>query len=380
MARVNFTSDDVARTRFSPAAAPVLETMLLMAELRGLAAAPGRRRADGRLRAAQAAFPATARPLLDLLRPCMPWPDFLDSFAPDLGAGLEELRATPRSALRSQLEQDWRGRAGRPPAWVRNLAEGDRESVELVVRAVRDLHHAVVKPRWESAQADFHAEVARRIPVLAAGGHQELFGALSPRLRWRDHGLDRSGFDGEWDLDGLGLVLMPSSFWTGDPLFSLSDDGLRPHALIYAAHPRSLNGLNGHNGGNGRNGRNGHDSLDTARAGQRNGNGHGNAHGSADGDAAVDSLAALLGPTRAAVLRALTAPRGTAELARVVGISPASASEHAKVLRDVYLIETVREGRVARHSLTGLGATMLGRLSTEHEARVNRATKQAVRR
>jgi DNA-binding MarR family transcriptional regulator len=62
------------------------------------------------------------------------------------------------------------------------------------------------------------------------------------------------------------------------------------------------------------------------------------------------------------VLRALTAPRGTAELAGVVGISPASASEHAKVLREVYLIETLRHGRAVRHSLTPLGRTMLGQL------------------
>ena len=98
MARLNFTSDDVARTRFSPAAAPVLETMLTMAELRGLAAAPGHRRADRWLREAQAAFPATARPLLDLLRPCMPWPDFLDSFAPDLKEGLGGARHPPLGA------------------------------------------------------------------------------------------------------------------------------------------------------------------------------------------------------------------------------------------------------------------------------------------
>ena len=62
------------------------------------------------------------------------------------------------------------------------------------------------------------------------------------------------------------------------------------------------------------------------------------------------------------MLRALAAPRGTVELAGVVGISPASASEHAKVLREVYLIETVREGRAVRHSLTALGRTMLGQL------------------
>jgi hypothetical protein len=240
LARFNFTADDVARIRFSPAAAPVLETMLIMAELRGQAAG-SHRRVDRWLHEARAAFPATARPLLDLLRPCRAWPDFLDSFAPDLKEGLEEVRATPRAVLRSQLGRDWRGRAGRPPTWVRNLADGDRESVELVVRALHDLHHAVVEPRWDSALVAFHAEVARRMPMLAAGGHAELFGSLHPRLRWRDNGLDRTGFDGEWDLHGLGMVLLPSAFWAGDPMFGLGDGGVRPHVLVYAARPRGLN-------------------------------------------------------------------------------------------------------------------------------------------
>ena len=348
MARFNFTADDMARTRFSPAAAPVLETMLVMAQLRGLAAPPGRRRADRWLLEAQAAFPATARPLVDLLRPCMPWPDFLDSFAPDLKEGLEEVRATPRSVLRSQLARDWRGRAGRPPTWIRNLADGDLESVELVVRALHDLYHAIVEPRWDSALVAFHAEVARRIPTLAAGGHEVLFGALHPRLRWRDNGLDRAGFDGEWDLHGLGMVLMPSAFWTGDPMFGLGDGGRRPYVLVYAAQPRGLNGR-----GSAR------DGLPADPA---------------DGD----GLAALLGPPRAAVLRALAAPRGTAELAGVIGISPASASEHAKVLRDVYLIESSREGRSVRHSLTPLGAAMLGRLPAPPRSEHRKALSRTV--
>jgi DNA-binding transcriptional ArsR family regulator len=330
LTRFNFTAGDVARTRFSPAAAPVVETMLIMAELRGQAAG-SRRRVDRWLREARAAFPVTARPLLDLLRPCMPWPNFLDSFAPDLKEGLEEVRATPRAVLRSQLSHDWQDRPGRPPTWVRELADGDRESVEVVVRALHDLHRALVEPRWDNALVAFHAELARRIPVLAAGGHEEVFGTLHPRLRWRENGLDRTGFDGEWNLNGLGMVLMPSAFWTGGPLFSFSDDGRRPHVLIYAAHPH----------------------------------GHSSAHDLLMADPAdADSLAALLGPTRAGVLRALAEPRGTTELAGVVGISPASASEHAKVLRDANLIETSRQGRAVRHSLTALGRTILGQLPT----------------
>jgi hypothetical protein len=182
----------------------------------------------------------------------------------------------------------------------------------------------VVEPRWDGALVTFHAEVARRMPMLAAGGLEELFAALHPRLRWHDNGLDRTGFDGEYDLHGLGLVLLPSPFWSGDPMFSISDDGLRPNVLVYAAHPRGFHGRG------------------PARDGLRADPGDG------------DGLAALLGPTRAAVLRALSAPRG-----------PASASEHAKVLREVNLIETSRQGRAARHSLTPLGAVMLGQLEAE---------------
>jgi Helix-turn-helix domain len=103
----------------------------------------------------------------------------------------------------------------------------------------------------------------------------------------------------------------------------------------------------------------GGDDADHGRAAHANG--HPSAGDGAD-RVAGDCLAALLGPTRAAVLRALAAPRGTVELAGVVGISPASASEHAKVLREVYLIETLRAGRAVRHSLTALGRTMLGQL------------------
>ena len=46
----------------------------------------------------------------------------------------------------------------------------------------------------------------------------------------------------------------------------------------------------------------------------------------------------------------------------MAGISPASASEHAKVLRESFLIDTRREGRAVRHSLTGLGHSLLGQL------------------
>jgi DNA-binding transcriptional ArsR family regulator len=320
--RVNFTADDLARTRFSTVPAPLVETGLALAELRR----GGPRRSRGRtwLHQARRAFPPTARPLLDLASPHGPWPAFTGPPVPDLEEALDIVRATPCRYLRCELAHLWQDRSGRPPAWLQNLADGDAEALEVVVRALRDLHDAVVAPRWDSVVSSFHGDVARRMPVLAAGGHEALFDTLDDRLRWRDDGLEREGYDGEFDLGGIGLLLMPSAFWSGPPVFGISDGIRFGHTMLYAAQP--------------------------------------NGQPSDPDQARTDNLAALLGPTRAAVLRALAEPHGTVELACEVGISPASASEHAKVLRDANLIETCRQGRSVRHSLTPLGRTIMGQL------------------
>jgi DNA-binding transcriptional ArsR family regulator len=236
----------------------------------------------------------------------------------------------------------WEGRAGRPPAWMRDLAEGDTEVLELVVRALRDFHDAVLAPRWEGVLKSFHGDLARRMPVLAEGGHQALFGSLHPQLQWRRDGLERPGIDWEYELGGGGLLLIPSAFLTGPPVFVRGDGARLGHALIYAAQP--------------------------------NGQPAGHVDGLRTGEAGNDTLAALIGPTRAAVLRALREPRGTADLACLVKISPASASEHAKVLRDADLVETRREGRSVRHSLTPLGRTVLGHLRPAAEKPGDRAS------
>jgi DNA-binding transcriptional ArsR family regulator len=332
--RVNFTADDLARTRFSAAPAPLIETGMALLALRRASVAPGRPAAPQWVREARRTFPATARPLLDLFGPYPPWPCLVDSPAPSLEEGLDFIRSIPRSALRAELAAGCRNRRGRPPAWLQNLAVRDTETLDVVVRAVRDFHAAVIAPRWESVVSSFHGDVARRMPVLAASGHQALFGTLHRQLRWQHGGLERQGIDLEHDLGGNGMLLMPSAFWTGPPLFVLDGERI-PNVLIYGAQP--------------------------------NGRADGPGHGFPPGTAGNDSLATLIGSTRAAVLRALTEPRGTAELAAATGISAASASEHAKALRDADLAQTRREGRSVRHSLTPLGRTMLGRLRTTGE-------------
>ena len=327
MVRVNFTADDLARTRFGAAPSPLIETGLALVELRRASVTPGRPAARRWQREVRRAFPVTARPLLDLFGPNPPWPAFADSPAAGLEEGLEFVRAMPRSAWCADLSDGCLDRMGRPPSWVRNLADGDAESVSIVVRALRDFYAAVVAPRWESVVSSFHGDVARRMPVLAAGGHEALFGTLHQQLRWHDNGLVRPGVDLQHDLGGHGMLIMPSAFWTGPPVFVLDGERL-PNVLVYAAQP--------------------------------GGRADGPEHASAPGN---DSLAILIGSTRAAVLRALAEPCGTADLAATTGISVASASEHAKALRDADLVQTRREGRSVRHSLTPLGRTMLGQLS-----------------
>jgi len=376
--RINFTADDLARTRFTAMPAPLVETALALVELRRAGTDRSRMRARPWLREARRAFPPTARPLLDLFGPCGPWPDFVDSLAPDLEEALDFVRGTPRSYLRSELTGVWRDRPGRPPAWLRDLADGDRAALEIVVRALRDLHDAVVAPRWASVLNSFHGDLARRMPVLAAGGHQALFGTLHEQLRWRDDGLERPGLNQSYQLGGGGLLLIPSAFWSGPPVFAMGDGERIANAMLYAAQP------NGHAGdsvigpvvgavvGPGVGPRVGPGAGPVVGPGAGPGAGPGVGPGAGPGAGPSsrllagppgnDNLAALLGPTRAAVLHALREPHSTADLAGTLGISPASASEHAKVLRDAYLVETRREGRSVRHSLTPLGRTILGQL------------------
>jgi DNA-binding transcriptional ArsR family regulator len=71
------------------------------------------------------------------------------------------------------------------------------------------------------------------------------------------------------------------------------------------------------------------------------------------------ALDALVGRTRAAVLRELTVSRTTSELAARLGISSAGASQHATVLRDTGLIASHRNGNTVQHSVTALGTALL---------------------
>lgn len=327
---VRFTMDDLARVSFGAGPAPLVETVLGFAELRHRARRPV---PDNWARSARQVFPAAARPLRDLIPVSGPWPEFLDPAVADLDEGLEIVSATSRPRLRRQLAISWR-RSARPPVWLRALADGDREALTTVVRALRAFYLACVAPAWPEIEASFRGDVADRIVALARGGLGDFFGTLHPDLALRDgllqrseRALARAGRRAEYQLEGQGLQILPSMLWSGPPLFSIHPPDPLVSTMIYPA-----------------------------RRDFRAGNG-----------TRPPDLDAVLGRTRAGVLRALTLHDscGTSELAARAGISVSSASEHATALRGAGLIRTERHGQGVRHSLTVLGH---GLLSGSHPA------------
>jgi DNA-binding transcriptional ArsR family regulator len=318
MLRIHFTAEDLARIRVV-GPDPLWEVLLSLHLL-------GKRDGtvlygDWRDRVRRE-LPGSAAVLRRLAPPSGYSPDFLTPSAGtgDLTGGLDTLLATPRRRLAADIGQLAAGRA--PGRGLRLLAGGDLPTLRRLGQAVREYHDVALAPHWAHITSCVEADRAGRARQLLAGGYDELLGTLHPVMRWESPVLSiRYGFgDRAIHLDGRGLVLLPSFFCVRDPI-TLRDPDLPP-VLVYPIE---------------------HDL------------------GWADGRPRRSSrpLTALLGRTRAAVLDSLTTGHTTTELARAAGISPASASEHAAVLRDAGLVVTRRHRNTVRHTLTPLGVDLL---------------------
>ncbi|HEV2786524.1 MAG TPA: helix-turn-helix domain-containing protein [Solirubrobacteraceae bacterium] len=165
------------------------------------------------------------------------------------------------------------------------------------------------------------ADIAHRARRLARGGPADLFADLHPGVAWADDHLEVvSDREATIELNGRGLVLMPSAFqWARPATIDLAP--WQP-TLIYPA--RGIATL------------------------------------WEEGGDASDGLVRLLGATRAAILVALAAPRSTADVAQLLSISPAGASHHLTTLRDAGLATARREGRVVLYVRTPTGDALAG--------------------
>ena len=314
MLQLHFTTEDVLRTRFAPGPAPLMELGLGLATLQG---------DDDLFRGwratARRALPRQAAPLIQLIPPSGAGPVFLDPLTSGLAEGIDEVLATPTSTVRTELRRVFASDRPVTP-WVRALDARDRDSWSILAAAITSAYDAIIGPSWARIAAGFRAELALRAELMAIEGFQAGLASLFPGSSWAGASLRiPSSRASEVALEGRGLTLLPSALWRGHPLMCAHVDGSL--LLVYpSAAPLPL---------------------------------------VADADSA-DALAALLGLTRATLLREAAVPRTTTELARLADVSIGSASQHAKVLRAAGLVASRRDGRAILHCATPLGLRLLG--------------------
>ena len=213
------------------------------------------------------------------------------------------------------------GPAERFPAFLDRLREDEHgPSAALLQR----YHTEIIAPWWPAISAAVAADRAGRARTLAEAGLEGLLRRLTPTSRWQAPVLELPHpVDLDLDLAGRGLLLVPTYFGSAQPV--VVDPPAGPVVLV---HPIAA----------------------PARRPLRP------AESPARRSPGID---ALLGSTRAAVLQALSDGCTTTELAERVGVSAATASQHATVLRGAGLISTRRRGPAVLHVVTDLGSAVL---------------------
>ncbi|WP_327250525.1 ArsR/SmtB family transcription factor [Streptomyces sp. NBC_01244] len=333
MLRIHFTAEDLARTRVAATIGAAAETMYSLRLLRDCAAAalpfrPWQEAVRGRLG-------AQARPVTSLLAVGGPDIDLtvLMGAAPSLEEGIENLLRASPARLQTELQHiDFHPSQ---LSWARNLAAGDLEARRDFAAGLVACNEAIVAPYWNRARSRLEGVRATFARTLLDGGIERLLEGMCVSLvRWRAPVLEvRYHRNVDVHLGGRGLVIAPTVFLWKDPalLWDSRDETSAPTLAI--------------------------PTIGDAEAGAA-------LWGAAQ--AADQSLAALLGRTRAAALKVAAEGCNTTELARRLNVSIAAASEHATVLRNAHLITTSRRGKSVVHTVTPLGAELLGSSTAEH--------------
>ncbi|MFD9795760.1 MarR family transcriptional regulator [Streptomyces sp. NPDC059070] len=329
--RIHFTADDLARTRVAEGPRPMLELDIALRMLREPA---HRARFDAWRRESSARLAPRHRMALDLV-PVRGWS--LDLLLPVEPGGTRELwekvRATPPRQVREHVER-WTGRVTRLPGWTARIVD-DPAFVGELADVFEETYEQLVAPYWPRIEQLAGADRAMRMRHLTEGGVERLLQGLNPpRVRWNPPVLEltmASGHEGDVHLDGRGLLLIPTLFGCTHPVLGDDAGGSQPW-ISFPVVPDRTPWL---------------PLSTTTTAGALT--------------AAPRSLSALLGRTRATVLCAIADQPGltTSQLASRTGISPASASEHATVLRSAGLVGSARDRQAVLHTLTPAGAGLL---------------------
>jgi DNA-binding transcriptional ArsR family regulator len=312
MLRIHCTERDLLRSRFVGHPSPMTELVNALMMLQ---------RRDNPLydpwrKVAWSQFPSEARPLLDLVLPHTA-PDYLDSFSRTFEEGLDDVMSASYALEWSAFDA-----LTRPTVLATRLADGDSEAREVLRTSVTAAHRAIFGPLWSRVAATHHDDLASRQPTVFTEGIGAALAELFPDASWNGLVLEiASRPDRDVKLDGHGITLAPSAFWTGPPLVGRGVPG-QPLLIVYQARiPLPL--------------------IDAP-------------------DDADRKLGPLLGRTRAAVLEVIVRYPAitTSSLANRLGISPGRAHEHAAVLREAGLITSHRYRNTVLHLPTSLGGAL----------------------
>jgi len=237
----------------------------------------------------------------------------------------------PHAELLAELERAWRG-AGVAPAARRLLEEPDAS--QRVAAALDRYWQMVLAPYWPRLRAVLDADVAYRLDRLARGGIAALLSDLHPSLQLTDQAIRITSLT-DGDIDRGGLTFVPCVFvW--------------PHLWVeigLMGQPSLTYGARG---------------IGTLWADRPTAPGR------------EDALGDLLGRRRAQMLVALRLPRSTTDLARELGLTPATVSSHLSIMRRTGLVTSRRSGRRVLYQGTVLASMMVSASAdgVDAEARV----------
>jgi hypothetical protein len=235
---------------------------------------------------------------------------------------LTDLTHVSPAELAADLAQIW-GDRPRPP-YLTDLLEAGARGPGILAEKLWEYWTAAIAPHWPRICAVLEADVAFRSGALAERGLFALLDDLHPEVTVQGHDLlvDKPHHaDGTYGATRL--ILTPSVF--GYPNLILDHDEPGVFCLTYPAHGvgRVWEGLE------------------------------------PPDQKADNQLAALFGRTRAVILERAAVPVTTTQLARELGQSPGSVSEHLTVLKANGLLCSRRTGRSVLYWQTPLAQSMI---------------------